>query len=400
MSDPFETPAQQASRELDVDRDRWGRYMLPNPASGNDKPEAWTRVTTFAKSIMDTYALGAWSSRMAVKGVSLRPDLYALAASKDVTDKKALDEIVEQAKDAAKSKEGSNLGTALHAFSEQVDRGEQVAIPAPWDRDIKAYQDKMALRGLAVLRDMIERVVVVPEYQTAGTLDRIIQDEAGQLYIADLKTGKDLSYSWGEIAVQLALYAHAPMMWSTAAKAYSVMPKVSLEWAYVMHVPAGQARCDIYRVNIAAGWEAARLCKDVRDWRARKDLAELVGESSVEEKPKRTRRAPAKKAPATAKTQSAQVAEKLKPSNGSPVLRPEPVPVEPQFIPHAPAAPEPEYPEQPVDYLEQMSQAQTREQIKAVWDDAKAAGAADPELKRAGIQRANQLAAPPVGASR
>jgi hypothetical protein len=52
------------------------------------------------------------------------------------------------------------------------------------------------------------------------------------------------------------------------------MPPVSLERALVIHLPAGQARCELHWLDIAAGWEAARLAATVRAWRARRDLTQ------------------------------------------------------------------------------------------------------------------------------
>ena len=76
-----------------VERDGWGRYKLPHPASG--RKQAWTRATTFAKSISDTFALSQWSQRMALKGAALRPDLVSLAHSLDVkADREQLNKLV------------------------------------------------------------------------------------------------------------------------------------------------------------------------------------------------------------------------------------------------------------------------------------------------------------------
>lgn len=248
------------------ERDRWGRYVLPDPETGEKR--SWTRATTFAKSVAETSALTKWQCRMVAKGVATRPDLYALAASTDVGNKAKLDKIAEDAKDAVAASSGANLGTALHAFTEQVDAGQAVAVPKPWDADIEAYRVKMRQAGIQVDPKHIERIVVVPELGVAGTLDRIVIPPAR---IGDVKTGKDLSYSWGEIAIQLALYAHAAAMWDDGA--YLPMPDVDQDTALVVHLPVGKARCDLYEVDIAAGWQAALMCRDVRAWRARRDLA-------------------------------------------------------------------------------------------------------------------------------
>jgi hypothetical protein len=252
-------------------RDRFGRYLLPDPASGRER--AWTRVTTLAKSISDTHALTAWSNRMVAAGMAQRPDLVGLAAASPVADRKALNKIAEQAKEAAASSAGANSGTALHQATERADRGEQVILPAPFDADLAAYTHTMAAHRLGRRVEWIERIVVVPELGVAGMVDRILTGPTGLPRIGDLKTGKHLAYGWLEIAAQLALYSRASQMWNPGATAYEPMPRVDQKLGLVVHVPIGQARCDLYQVDLDLGWQAAQLCAQVRRWRARKDLA-------------------------------------------------------------------------------------------------------------------------------
>jgi hypothetical protein len=51
------------------------------------------------------------------------------------------------------------------------------------------------------------------------------------------------------------------------------MPDISREVGVVIHLPAGEARCTIYTVDIAAGWEAFQMSMATRKWRATKTLA-------------------------------------------------------------------------------------------------------------------------------
>jgi hypothetical protein len=253
-------------------RDRWGRYLLPDPVTGRER--AWTRATTFAKTVSDMYGLGKWQERMVAFGVANRPDLYALAASTKIDDKGKFDRICEDAKEAAKASSGANLGTALHAFTEQIDAGQDVTVPQPWDTDVKAYTEALTHARITIHRGWIERIVVFPEYGIAGTLDRIVGHPGWPRFrIADVKTGKTLDYSWGEIAIQLAIYANSRWAWQPELDEYDHLPDVDQQSALVMHLPVGQGRCDLYDVDIAAGLEALQLCADVRLWRARKGIA-------------------------------------------------------------------------------------------------------------------------------
>lgn len=253
-------------------RDRWGRYLLPQPA-GKDK--GYTRATTVAKTLSDTYGLTRWQVRMTAQGLTQRPDLFARVAAA-AGDAKTLDVVCEEAKEAAAASSGANIGTALHSFTEAVDAGRPVHIPAPWDADVAAYSAALERARITVDPDFIETVLALHSIEVAGTMDRLVTMPDGRRLIADLKTGKDLTYGWGEIAIQLALYAHAEQIFDPSTGQYRPMPEVDQDEALVMHLPAGQARCDLYVVDIAAGWDAVQTALVVRAWRKRRDLASLL----------------------------------------------------------------------------------------------------------------------------
>ncbi|HVM07170.1 MAG TPA: hypothetical protein VM345_01805 [Acidimicrobiales bacterium] len=251
---------------LEPKRDRYGRYLIEG------KP--YTRVTTFAETIDDRYNLERWKQRMTAVGIAARPDLYAQVASTPVADKSTLNKLCDQAVEAAKGSAGANLGTALHRFTERIDSGEPINVPAPWNADIDAYQQTMNAAGVEVQREFIERVVVIDQLELAGTFDRLVRLPGHPLpLIADLKTGATLDYSWGAIAIQLACYANASRLYDIASDSTDAMVDVDRERALVIHLPAGTANCVLYEVDIAAGWTAAQLCADVRAWRKRKNLA-------------------------------------------------------------------------------------------------------------------------------
>lgn len=269
-----------------IRRDRWGRYLLPHPETGEE--QAWTRATTLAGTLADRFALEQWDQRNIVVGIGARQDLYAQAAACTPDDTKTLNGIVVQAKEASKSKAGANLGTALHRFTERLDAGEldPAQVPDPWRADVQAYADAMSAAGIAVVDGWLERVLLVPEIDVAGTTDRLCNAMEWQLpRIGDLKTAKDvLRYGMVEIALQLAIYAHASHWFDPQTGQLHEMPLVDRDAAIVMHLPVGQATCTLYEVDIAAGWEAVQLALAVRNWRKRKDLAAIipaVGESTT-----------------------------------------------------------------------------------------------------------------------
>jgi hypothetical protein len=287
-NDLFSNPSRPAEPDDGVKRDRWGRYLLPHPKSGREV--AWTRATTFAKTIQDTYVLNMWGRRMSIKGLTMREDLYALAAATGLDDRDTLNDIAERAAEAAGAKSAAALGTALHGFTEQHDRGETVTVPAKWRPDVNAYVAGLEEHGIIVEPTMIERIVVCERYAVAGTFDRMyrvtrpcvvelpgikpFELPANALVMGDLKTGRDLSYGWGEIAVQLALYAFADKLWNGETGEYESMPaELDKRVAIVAHLPVGKAQCTLFDLNIALGWQAAELCESVRSWRKVRGLA-------------------------------------------------------------------------------------------------------------------------------
>lgn len=303
VNGPVGTPAKSNA----VPRDRWGRYILPHPETGRSQP--WTRATTLAGSVADTFALSMWSQRMVAKGITLRPDLYALASSFDVSaDKDDMNAVCDQAKSAAGDKVAANLGTAMHAFTAAVDSGEKPNVPPTMQADVDAYTAALHEIGLEIVPYMIERRTCITSLKedVAGTFDRVyrvIQDimikvgwskksivlHAGDYVIGDLKTGRDLAYGWGEIAIQESLYAHGINdhgVWNADAEEWEIPHSledvntsltVRADVGIVVHLPiqktSGKPACVVYAVNIADGWEATQLCTAVRQWRKNKQLA-------------------------------------------------------------------------------------------------------------------------------
>lgn len=254
-------------------RDRYGRYVLTHPDTGEE--QSWTRATTFADSLEDSYGLTQWKMRASVLGTVGRPDLTALAQSLTLEDKKAMDDLCKNALTAIGADSRSNLGTALHKMTERLDRGEDFQVPGPYINDIRAYQQIKANNGLETHPTFIERITVIPEFSVAGTMDRIVRLD-GKVRIGDLKTGEDLKYGWNKIAVQLALYSRGRGLWNDQTGQWAPMPNVEQDWGVVIHVPAGSGTAVLYKVDLNAGWEAAQLCQQVREWRKRKGLHEQI----------------------------------------------------------------------------------------------------------------------------
>lgn len=265
------------TKALQPRRDRYGRYMIADPLTPS-KDKAWTRATTVAKAISETYHLEQYAKRMCVHGIGLRRDLYALACAIPLEDKSALNDLCRQASDAASASGKANLGTALHAFTERADRGESlesINAPEPWASDIRAYVDTLTAANITIEAEMVERIVTLHEQGIAGTFDRIVRVPGHELpMIFDLKTGGFLG--WQEFAIQFAIYANADSLFNLATGKHEPMPLVDKKQAIVCHLPVGQAKCDLYLLDIEAGWEACQHALWVRDWHKKKNLSQAL----------------------------------------------------------------------------------------------------------------------------
>jgi hypothetical protein len=254
----------------DIRRDRFGRPLVVPPGGG--PRVAYRRTTTFVGALEDTYALQQWKQRQVAIGLGQRPDLVLAAAATDPEDKDRLNEIVEKATEHATA--SATTGTSLHTLAERLDRGQKLgAVPEPYPADLEAYEKATA----AIEWTDIETFRVLDAWRVAGTPDRVGRIN-GELVVADIKTGS-VDYPH-KMAMQLAVYARSlPYSVSTDARG-PAQTGLNLNYGIIIHLPAGEGRCRLHRINIAKGWDACLLAKRVWDWRAVKGLLEPVDEIS------------------------------------------------------------------------------------------------------------------------
>lgn len=311
--------------------DRFGRYRLPLPPVDRGAPvtpaggplRSYSRATTIASSMEYRGSLEAWALRETVRGVGLRPDL-ALKARGSGGDRRALDEVVTEAQAVSGMHAGRNQGTGLHGVSIEIDKllaevGDQPieawpavegiadSVPAEYRGDVLAYAQLVAegrIRPPAGGGDGNELVVVHPDLMVAGRFDKVRQ-VGGEDVIVDVKTQKDEPGKYGQlpIAMQLAIYAHAPWIYDDAdptAPCWRPMYRVSKKVAYVIWVPSGAGRAKLIRLDIAAAWLWVETAMKVRESRNVKGLyfpvAEVVTSNSwagIDTAPPSTPAAPA-----------------------------------------------------------------------------------------------------------
>ena len=288
--DPFSAPDQGAffSPDQPVRRTKDGRPYVWDPSKGKEAP--YTRVTTFIDCLEDKTMLAKWGERMALQGVRddtsvgrrlmavkpvptlpSRPSGDEVRARNGLLDeeKKALNGIAADAKEAAGWKRAADLGTELHRLTEVVDGGGRLApeTPGVLAEDVAAYTGAMGRYGLRPVE--AEVFVANDELRTAGTFDRVYEwslpGREPIRVIGDLKTGR-VDYGQGKLAMQLALYANSQRYdpaRPTERGAVDVHPHVGL----IVHLPVGKQECRVYALDLAQGWRGVVLAAQVRDWR-------------------------------------------------------------------------------------------------------------------------------------
>jgi hypothetical protein len=310
--------------ELDEPEDFTGRirrtangrpYVLANPDWTQEEREArgftfkpietrahsalYTRVTTYVSCLEDTYALGDWQQRMVLIGAAQRPSLIQRVQNVDlvgnpVRAKAELDQIAQEAKDAAGWKEKADQGSAFHRTAEICDSAGGLDPAYLFSRDtqasLAAYREKTAGWEYA----HIESGMVNDEFRTYGTPDRLrvlpfdgstlasaTRTYSGRLRVTDIKTGR-IDYGWQKMELQLALYALSDLY--DPETGIRTELDIDQEYAEIVHVPQGAGTADVHVVPLGPAMEALRdLVPRTRAYRARKRTwGVTAGESATD----------------------------------------------------------------------------------------------------------------------
>jgi hypothetical protein len=261
-----------AALAAEVKRDRWGRPLIVPPEGGD--PVAYTRVSTLAKALDDLNQLMAWKARKTAEGLVRRPDLLTRVAGaiangdpdNDWPTKRALNDVVGEATEAAGASRGSSAGTGFHALTEAIDRGTEPLYVPPADAPrLDAY--RTATAGYESLD--IECFVVNDEVRAAGTFDRLFRCPDGRVRVADLKSGKSEADYPLATTMQIAIYARGVRYDVPTGGRKPLHEDLDLTTGLLIHLPP-KGGCVLYDLNLTVGWEAAQLAASVREVRALK----------------------------------------------------------------------------------------------------------------------------------
>lgn len=284
FGDDFDLPEGSQSASKEIEYDRWGRYANLPAIPGVTGFQAWTRVTTIAKTLEDTYYLELWKQRQVIMGIKNNPSLLdpISGARFNPTSnhgKTLLNSIASTAMDEAGSYTGAQKGTAFHDLTEAFDRGNVSAMPLDTDEDrnsfemLKAYKRQLDLHNITMIPNLMERVVACPALNVAGRLDRIVSDD-GILRIGDVKSQKTLDFGQMSLAIQLAVYANSTHMLDQETWKWEPMPEgLDRTIGVILWVPAEEpGRAEVHDVDLDFGWTLAKAAVKVREWRKTKGL--------------------------------------------------------------------------------------------------------------------------------
>jgi hypothetical protein len=268
---------------IEIPRDQWGRPLIIPEGGGT--PVGYTRASTLAKALDDLNNLMMWKQRKTAQGLLVRPDLLTRLAGvlangnpdEDWPTKRALNDICDEATEAAGASSGASAGTGFHALTEALDRGLEIPYVPEADKPrLTAYAE--AHDGYVALD--IETFVVNDALRTAGTFDRLWLCPDGRVRVGDLKTGKSEADYPLATAMQLAIYAGGMRYDPETGERTPLHDDLDPSTGLLTHLPA-TGGCTIYPLDLERGRRAAELaCEihhEVRRWKPADLILEAVG---------------------------------------------------------------------------------------------------------------------------
>lgn len=269
-----------------------GQYRLPDPETG--KLTSYSRASTIAKTLEDTWMLDAWAKRMMLLGLLDDPllmgradDILSAKLTKDGLEwgdltmshmareyRTVLNDLTEEAQFAAGSKAAAEFGTAVHAWCEWLDHGLGSIwdVPEMFREWVIQYRRSLAGGGLRTDRYWTERIVLNTQWGIAGTLDRLFWNHHGHLFLGDIKTSRGMDYSWLYFAIQLAIYHGASHVLSIDGTHWEAMPAIDPNTALVAHLPREDPTASkIVPISMVFGHQALHTAMTVRRMRSHAD---------------------------------------------------------------------------------------------------------------------------------
>lgn len=261
-----------------VERGPSGKPLIIPPGGG--EPVEYERASSYGKAIDNGAGLLYWAKCMVLKGAASTGGPSLIKAARPLeydVDKKKLHELAESAMTLAGSGNKRDEGSALHSYTELIDKG----LPLPDGLEPEVLADLDAYRRITagLTYPAIEGFVVVDEVQVAGSFDRLIKVPdaepwpawlRGRTVIGDLKTGNAEAAIAG-IGVQLALYSRGKT-YDPATGARGEL-NVDQNIGLVVHLPLSSGKAQIIAVDLSLGWQGVLAAQAARAYQAAARLA-------------------------------------------------------------------------------------------------------------------------------
>lgn len=259
--------------EADIPRDQWGRPKIIPPGGG--KPEAYTRASTGAKAIDDLNGLIGWAGRQVLRGLVARPDIYEFARTVGDNDSE-IRQLADRAKEAAGSTVAASVGTTLHWWADQLDRGTSTLDDVPVGHKPLLAEYVNVTEKLEVIES--ELFVVCDELRFAGSLDRLVKLPDGDIVVADIKTGKWApSYGSLSAAVQCAIYAHGKRYNRETGERTDLHPEINMNRSVLIHLPVDDVdNVALYELDGELGYYGAELSRRVINMRKARPVKAMI----------------------------------------------------------------------------------------------------------------------------
>lgn len=239
----------------------WGWYQLPSPSTG--RPTGYPRATTIADTLDDQYGLSRWKRRETatrVLDLALMDPATQLHSGYETTAGDALkalldaqagkvtaiDDVLDTIDNLMGGAEARELGECVHAWLEALCLGMVLLkdVPDIVHPHIEAALKVMAHRGIVSRPEYVERIVLNDQGDetVVGRIDCIWElVDSGDLVLGDIKTNKDLKYSWLTYGVQVGgCYGWATKMLTVDGKRWELMPDIRKDYAILLHIPSNE----------------------------------------------------------------------------------------------------------------------------------------------------------------
>jgi hypothetical protein len=232
-------------------------------------------VSAVAKIAADDFALQQWQQRMVAVGMTLRPELAERVAV-DLTNREAIQRVVDDAHEAAKANAAADRGTQRHRVLELSLLGRHDQFVTDQQRaDAEVLERTLDRYSLEPIPERVEQFVVWPQVPIVGRYDCCLIYKGGPA-IFDLKSGESAVKYPHSTVTQLALYAYAPRTSKAVTQRgdrwecdeWTTMPDgLDLETGYVILVGDDDEVGTLYALDLTHGLEAAKWAMELVTWR-------------------------------------------------------------------------------------------------------------------------------------